>query len=65
MFGEKIKLRLCAVNYMKILGYRLTISGTVRELTIMPVDFNDIVLNMFADPVNRNSKYKLGIRYGK
>ena len=53
VFGEKIKLRLCAVNYMKILGYRLTISGTVRELTIMPVDFNDIVLNMFADPVNR------------
>lgn len=50
---ECMKLRLRAVNYIKIFGFGIAIPGYSRDLTIMPVDLGDLELNVLADPAGR------------
>lgn len=56
--GEKIKLRLRAVNYKKVFGHKIPILGFSRELTIMPVEFGQIALDISTNPENRTVRVK-------
>ncbi len=51
--GERMSLRLRTVNYVKVFRYRIPILGFSRDLTIMPIEFEDTVLETSVDPSSR------------